>query len=660
MMAFAQSSQRPTIEPTLSFRLRTPLLLTPRAISVSLRDPTRWLGPLSTLATLVVMLALRPIATISSPGIPLLVTVAASAVLGGIGPGLVSAAITIAFVAADASLPGRPFAYDGTGVSRFLINAVAAVVMALMVGAIRRRLDMEREQVAAQRVAAHERALSETAADAMITIDASGTIRSANPATSSMFGYPRAALIGRRIEQLLAPSLRESIPKALAQYVESGQRTVAWTSAEFIGARADGVEFPIEVSFGEYVDRERYFTWIVRDVSGRKSLEDQLLQAQKMEAVGQLAGGVAHDFNNMLTAIGGFTELMAESPDDAATRSHALEAIRTATERATGLTRQLLAFSRRQRLEASIISLNDTLERIEPLLRRLLGEHVELVVQKADDLRHVLADASQLETAVMNLAINGRDAMPEGGTLTIETSNVELDELYARQHVQVTPGPYAMLSVHDTGSGMDPTTLSHIFEPFYTTKDLGRGTGLGLSSAYGVVRQSGGNIWVYSELGQGTTFKVYLPEAIGAVADPRPSLPKGETLGTGTIVVAEDEPVVRDLIVSTLGRYGYDVLAAGDGREAMELIERVGQRIDLLVSDVVMPNVGGLELIDLARAWRPDLPVILISGYSERLLPADSLARGVTFLEKPFTGQRLAEAIRVALDSGGSAVRDLS
>jgi two-component system cell cycle sensor histidine kinase/response regulator CckA len=631
--------------------MRTPQLSAtspPRSWGViSPRDPMRWLGPAITAASLLAVVAVRPV--ILSPGIPLLVAVAAAAVLGGIGPGLVSAAITTAFLLIDSSEPGHLFVYEPNEIPWLVVNVVSAIAIAVMVGEIRRRLDSERERLAAQRAYRHDRALTETAADGMLTVAADGTIQSANPAAREMFGYAPAEMIGRPSSDLLAPSLRESSKRARELYLDTGTRTMSWTAFDTIGCRADGTEFPIEGSYGEYTDDQLYFTWIVRDVSDRKALEDQLLQAQKMEAVGQLAGGVAHDFNNMLTAIGGFAELIADDPDDAEGRSYAVEAIRAATERAAGLTRQLLAFSRRQSLEPRILSLDDTIRRIEPLLRRLLGEQVELVVRQADGLWPVLADPSQLETVVVNLAINGRDAMPDGGTLTIETANVDVDESHTTQGVDIPPGPYAILSVTDTGTGIDKETLGHIFEPFFTTKELGHGTGLGLSSAKSVIEGSGGAIRVDAEPGRGTTFKVYLPRSEGAVIEagvPPAAVPRA---ASGTVLVAEDEPVVRDLILTTLRRAGYQAVAVADGRKAMELIGREGEAIDVLVSDVIMPHVGGLELVDQVRAVRPDLPIILISGYSLKLPPAGTVGEGVILLQKPFTAQRLTEAIRQAM-----------
>jgi two-component system, cell cycle sensor histidine kinase and response regulator CckA len=619
----------------------------PRARRLAaIRDPMDWLGPAITIASLIAVVLARPIIPISSASIPLLVAVAGAAALGGIGPGLVSAAITIVFVLVDASPPDHLFSYDAKEVGWLALSVVSAIVIAVIVGDIRRRLEGERERLAGQQASRHERALTETAADAMFTIDADGTIRSANPAAGSIFGYSVDELIGRPSTDLLATSLRETANHAREQYLESGTQTMRWSVFETIGRHADGSEFPVEGSFGQYMDDdELLFTSIIRDVSERKALENQLLQAQKMEAVGQLAGGVAHDFNNMLTAIGGFAELIAEDRDDAADRSYAVEAIRAATERAAGLTRQLLAFSRRQRLEPTIVSLNDTIRRIEPLLRRLLGEQVELVVHLADGPWLVLADPSQLETVVVNLAINGRDAMPDGGTLTIKTANLDLDATGARQSPTIPAGPYAIVSVSDTGTGIDPATLSHIFEPFFTTKDFGGGTGLGLSSAHGVIEQSGGRILVDSEAGRGTTFRVYLPRATGAVVERTAAPVALRAPGTGTILVAEDEPVVRDLILTTLRRAGYTVLTAADGRRAMELIDADGDGIDLLVSDVVMPHIGGLELADLVRVRRPGLPIILISGYSEDLLSADRGREGVTVLAKPFTAQRLTELV---------------
>jgi PAS domain S-box-containing protein len=618
--------------------------------SPPLRDLRSWAGPAITLLALAFVVAARPLIPIPSPGVPLLVTVAASAVLGGVAPGLVSAAIVVAFVIVDASVPGRLFVYDASQISRLLLNVGSAVILALMVGAIRQRLDTERERHAERRLAAHERALSETAADAMITFGIDGRIRTANPATETLFGYAREALIGRPVEELLAPAIRADLAGRRERYLRTGIRTMSWTSSELTGCRSDGSDFPIEVSIGENTSGERYFSWIIRDASERKALEEQLFQAQKMEAVGQLAGGVAHDFNNMLTAIGGFAELIRDERDDPETRAIAVDGIRNAASRAGDLTRQLLAFSRRQRLEPAIVSLNDTVDHVEPLLRRLLHEHNMLVIHRAQDLWPVLADPSQLETVVMNLAINARDAMPDGGTLTIQTANVELDELYAQQHIAVAPGPYAMLSVSDTGQGMDAETQARIFEPFFTTKEVGRGTGLGLSTVYGVIRQSGGTLWVYSEPGAGATFKIYLPRAQGNATGVLAEIAAVPSTGTETVLVAEDEPIVRELILVTLERHGYRVIAAADGAEALAILEREPDRIDLLMSDVVMPQMGGLELVARARQVRPNLPAILISGYSEKLLPPQSVDEDVVLLEKPFTGSYLARAVRMAID----------
>jgi PAS domain S-box-containing protein len=609
-----------------------------------------WLGPAITTVSLIAVVLARPIIPISSASIPLLVAVAGAAALGGIGPGLVSAAITIVFVLVDASPPDHLFSYDATEVGWLALSVVSAIVIAIIVGDIRRRLEDERERLAGQQASRHERALTETAADAMFTIAADGTIRSANPAAGSIFGYPVDELIGRPSTDLLATSLRETANHAREQYLESRSRTMRWSAFETIGRHADGSEFPVEGSFGEYTDDdELFFTSIIRDVSERKALENQLLQAQKMEAVGQLAGGVAHDFNNMLMAIGGFAELIAEDPDDAAGRAYAINAIRAATERAAGLTRQLLAFSGRQRLEPVIVSLNDTIARVEPLLQRLLGEHVELVIHTVDQPWLVLADPNQLETVVLNLAINGRDAMPSGGTLTIETANLDLDGTGAGHPSTLQAGAYAVVSVTDTGSGMDPAILGHVFEPFFTTKEFGIGTGLGLSSANGVIEQSGGRILVDSQPGKGTTFRVYLPRASGAVVERTATPVASRAPGGGTILVAEDEPVVGDLILTTLRRAGYQVLAATDGRGAMELLDAADAEIDLLVSDVVMPHIGGLELVDLARARRPSLPIILISGYSADLLARDAVREGLTVLPKPFTALRLTEVVRATL-----------
>ena len=383
----------------------------------------------------------------------------------------------------------------------------------------------------------------------------------------------------------------------------------------------------------------------------RKS-EDQLRQAQKLEAIGRLAGGVAHDFNNLLTAIMGYGSLLRGRlrPEDPALRD--TEEILRAAERAAGLTRQLLAFSRQQVLEPKVIDLNAVVTGLDKMLRRLIGEDIDLVTAPAPGLAHIKADPGQLEQVLMNLAVNARDAMPEGGKLTIETANVDLDEGYAQARVDLKPGRYVMLAVSDTGCGMGAEVRARMFEPFFTTKERGRGTGLGLSTVHGIVKQSEGHIEVYSEVGHGTTFKIYLPRVEGALDSAlRPDVLPVGTEGTETILLVEDEDVIRRVVSQSLGLRGYTVIEAGDGSEAIAVCDRLGQSIDLLITDVVMPLMNGPDLAQRIAAIRPHLKVLFMSGYTDRALIHQGLRRaGTAFIQKPFTPDALAQKVREILD----------
>ncbi|MBI4483969.1 MAG: response regulator [Acidobacteria bacterium] len=391
----------------------------------------------------------------------------------------------------------------------------------------------------------------------------------------------------------------------------------------------------------------------VEEHSERKKLEEQLRQAQKMEAIGQLTGGIAHDFNNLLTVINGYADLsLARLPEKDPAHKH-LEEIRKAGHRAASLTHQLLAFSRQQILEPKVLDLNAIVVEMEKMLRRLIGEDIELACALAPDLGRVKADSGQIEQVIMNLAVNARDAMPQGGKLTIETANVELDEAYARNHVAVRPGAYVLLAVSDTGCGMDKEVQSHLFEPFFTTKEPGEGTGLGLSTVYGIVKQSGGNIWVYSEPGHGATFKIYLPavEEVVAVASPEGARPLAMG-GSETILLAEDDEPVRNLARQILEMHGYTVLEAQNGREALEICKRHEGPIHLMVTDVVMPQMSGRDLADRAAQLRPGIKLLYLSGYTGKAIVQHGvLEPGVAFLQKPFTPDALARKVREVLDA---------
>jgi PAS domain S-box-containing protein len=412
--------------------------------------------------------------------------------------------------------------------------------------------------------------------------------------------------------------------------------------------KKDGKIFEVEITSHqlEYAGKQVRLV-VAQDISERHLLEQQLRQSQKMEAVGRLAGGVAHDFNNLLMVIKGHTELLLNVLPPSEHYSRKIEQIDRAADRASSLTRQLLAFSRMQVLQPHVMNLNDVVEEMGRLLPRLIGEDIDLVIKGSEDLGAIRADASQMEQVIMNLAVNARDAMPGGGRLLIETSNVELDSAYSAVHPIVRQGRYVLLAVSDTGTGMDAETQAHIFEPFFTTKPQGKGTGLGLATVYGVVKQSGGFIWVYSELGRGTSFKIYLPRVDQPVERIGPARVTAEApRGTETILLAEDEQDVREVAREFLESGGYTVIEAHDGAEAMRRVEKHEGVIDLLVTDMVMPGMTGQELGSRLLRNRPDLRVLYMSGYSERAA-ADS-AHGdssMRLLTKPFSRWALLRAV---------------
>jgi PAS domain S-box-containing protein len=390
-----------------------------------------------------------------------------------------------------------------------------------------------------------------------------------------------------------------------------------------------------------------------QQITERLNLEEQLRQAQKMEAIGTLSGGIAHDFNNLLTVIQGYAGMLIERLRDDQGLCRYVEQISQAGDRAASLTRQLLAFSRRQVLQPKVLNLNALVLHLEKMLQRLISEDIEMVVIPAPGLGSVKADPGQLEQVIMNLVVNARDAMPNGGKLTLETANVELDEAYACEYVSVRPGHYVMLAVSDSGMGMDQQTLSHMFEPFFTTKEQGRGTGLGLSMVYGIVKQSDGHIWVYSEPGRGTTFKIYLP----LVAEGAEALPPEETLpvaadGVGTILLVEDNHQVRELASSVLKTCGYTVLPAESTQLALSICEEQPGAIDLLLTDIVMPGFSGRELAKRAIARWPNIKVLYMSGYTtSAIVHQGVLDPGTFFLQKPFTPSSLKNKVREALSS---------
>ena len=403
-----------------------------------------------------------------------------------------------------------------------------------------------------------------------------------------------------------------------------------------------------------------YLEILAENITERKQMENQLRQAQKMQAIGQLAGGVAHDFNNLLTVVEGQVEMMLSEVPPSGRLRHRLEEVEKAAHLASTLTRRLLAFSRMQVLQSKVLDLNAVMAGISQMLARLIGENIEMTFLPGADLGRVKADPSQIEQVLMNLVVNARDAMPGGGRLTIETHNAHVDATYARQQAIVERGDYVVLVVSDTGRGMGGETRARIFEPFFTTKHPGQGTGLGLSMVYGIVKQSGGYIWVYSEPGHGATFKIYLPQVTEPVDERAPVVSGSSPPGKETILFAEDEESVREIVSGFLESKGYRVLAAADGDSAKQMAKSHNGKIDLLLTDVVMPRTGGRELAEALHRILPQLKVIFISGYTGDYVVRNAiLESGAAFVQKPFSMQSLARKIREVLDGSSAAASQM-
>ena len=502
----------------------------------------------------------------------------------------------------------------------------------------------------------------DAAPDGLLVVTPDGAIVLANVEAERMFGR---ALAGGVIEELLPAALRGGHVSHRERFFALPRIRRMGEGRDLLARRADGTEFPVEVSLGGYSYNEHNAALcVVRDITARRTLEEslrrsehQLRQAQKMEAIGNLAGGVAHDFNNLLSVILSYSSMLAEDMTPSDPRRADLEQIEAAGLRAVDLTRQLLAFSRQQILQPKVVDLNDIVAGMERMLRRLIGEDVELTVLLASGLGKVKVDPGQIEQIAMNLAVNARDAMPHGGKLTIETANVELDEGYCAAHVGAASGPHVMLAVTDTGTGMDKATQARMFEPFFTTKEKGKGTGLGLATVFGIVQQSGGNVWVYSEPGKGTTFKVYFPRTDAeAVVDARvhdSSAPETATVGgTETILLVEDEESVRVLARTILRRFGYHVLEAQSGGDALLICEQHLSEIHLMLTDVVMPRMSGRQLSDRLQSLRPQMKVLYMSGYTDNsIVHHGVLDSGVAFLQKPITPDALTRKVREVLDA---------
>lgn len=468
-----------------------------------------------------------------------------------------------------------------------------------------------------------------------------------NEAAIRVYGYSQEEFKNMSILDFRADEEKNRVP---SQWRDKGNDELHRRNWKH--RKKDGKTIEVETTIHELeYSGKRVRLIVAQDVSERHILEQQLRQSQKMEAVGRLAGGVAHDFNNLLMVIKGHTELLRSALPLADEYSRKIEQIERAADRASGLTRQLLAFSRLQMLQPKVMNLNDAVADMGRLLPRLIGEDIELVIRPSESVGAIRADRSQMEQIIMNLVVNARDAMPDGGKLIIETSNIELDRLYNEKHPIVREGRYVLLCVSDTGTGMSVETQAHIFEPFFTTKAQGKGTGLGLATVYGVVKQSGGFIWVYSELGRGTTFKIYFPRVDQPVEqlDAAPAFSEAPG-GTETILLTEDERDVREVAREFLESGGYKVIEARDGVEALGLVEKHEGAIDLLITDMVMPRMTGQELAARLKEQRPKLRMLYMSGYSERAA-ADSLRSepGVRLLAKPFSRNALLRTVHELL-----------
>ena len=512
-------------------------------------------------------------------------------------------------------------------------------------------IEHKRYEEALRRSEARSRSLILSAAFGICRCTLGGRFLDVNPALINMLGHGS-------VEDLLKLDARREVfvnPQGLDRLAEDYRRTGSLNGVELQWRRKDGRVIIVRLSGCAATisdEPEEVLELIAEDITDRRQLEEQLRQAQKMDAVGRLAGGVAHDFNNLLMVINGYTEVLLEQLEKGSAMHHKVQSIQQAADRAATLTRQLLAFSRKQLLELKVVDVNIVIGDMERLLRPLIGENIELVTRLSPETGHTRADAGQLEQVIMNLVVNAKDAMPEGGKLTVESSDVTVRHSF-REHRFIQPGRYAVISVTDTGHGMDKETQSRIFEPFFTTKEKGKGTGLGLSTVYGIVKQSSGYVFAQSELGAGTTFYVYLPRVEDSAEELSPAQSQqSEAGGCETVLLVEDEESVRELVRLTLAARGYKVLEAENGECGLRVSESFKENIDILITDVVMPGIGGRELAKKLLALRPGISVLYLSGYTEdAVITQGAPGPSTAFLQKPFTLQNLAKKVREVLRS---------
>ena len=525
--------------------------------------------------------------------------------------------------------------------------------------AVLRREQHQAETALGDRQARYE-AMVRSINDGVISCDHQGRVVGWNPGAEKILGYSEREVLNQPFVQLIPDRYQADHLAGMARVGEGGASHIMGKAVELQARHKDGREIPISLSLSQWqVGEAKCFTGIIRDLSERKlaetereQLETQLRMSQKMEAIGRLAAGVAHDFNNLLTVILGYTEFALHRAPEGSSLREDLAEVNQAADRGAMLTRQLLAFSRKEVLQPTLVDLNQTVAAFDKTFRLLLGEDINFVLRLAPDLGLTMADPSQIEQVIMNLVINARDAMPRGGTLVIESADIEIDDAYAANHAGVQPGSYVQLAISDTGCGMDAGTKAHVFEPFFTTKEQGKGTGLGLSTVYGIVKQSGGGVVVYSELGVGTTFRIYLRREGSAVAvTAAPTKVQERPPGNETILLVEDEEAIRKFAKRCLDGAGYRVVTAGDGEEALEVLtEHVGN-VDLVVTDVVMPRMSGGVLAQKLSETRPALKILFVSGYTDAAILQHGVQHaGSRFLSKPFSPAGLLRKVREVLD----------
>lgn len=527
--------------------------------------------------------------------------------------------------------------------------------LAQLAAAIERELeaaDLRRANRDAERKLHHSeeryRRLIDTAYEGICTLNARMRLTYVNQRLADMLGYAVDEIIGKTPWELMEESYRAEQKWILRTKGPREQFDICLRHKDGSEVWSIVCSTPIYSEIGKFAGGLMMLT----DITERRRAETQFRQAQKMEAIGLLAGGIAHDFNNILTAINGYSELALRKMGETDNLRGYVQEIKKAGDRAASLTAQLLAFSRKQVLQPKVVGLNSLITDLKRMLDRLIGENITLDVVLDHNLGNIKADPGQIEQVIMNLAVNARDAMPDGGTLNIETINVEVDEEYARRHVAITPGPYVMLMISDTGQGMDSATQARIFDPFFTTKEMGKGTGLGLSTVYGIVKQSGGNIWVYSEVGRGTSFKIYLPR----IVEPNESVKDLQAnadgmLGSETLLLVEDDDTLRNLTAEVLREFGYHVLVASSGKVALSVCESYDGPIHLLLTDVIMPVMSGPETSAAALRARPSLRVLYMSGYTDgTIVHHGVLNEDTNFIQKPFSPDALAQRVREVLD----------